>query len=338
MKAKSSAEAIAGQSEAATMAEAVRRGEVGPAARLMRDLDDEIPGARDCLRALFPYTGRAHLIGITGAPGAGKSTLTDQLVAAYREQGKTVGVVAIDPSSPFGGGAILGDRIRMQRHSTDSGVFVRSLATRGHLGGLSRSTGDIVDVMDASGKDVIIIETVGVGQDELDVMRMAHTTVVIQVPGLGDDIQAIKAGILEIANVFVVNKADLDGADTLVRQLSAMLHARAPREGMPSPEIVKTDASRGSGIDQLVAAIDRHREMERAGAWAERENHRLERRFLEHLRDALYERGRARLVRMSCYDEFAKAVASRAVDPHSAAAEAASKILGEDREQRETRK
>ena len=189
-------------------AELVASGNIRAAARLMRDIDDGMPGATEALKAIFPRTGRAYIIGITGAPGAGKSTLTDRLVAHYRALGKSVGVVAIDPTSPFSGGAILGDRIRMQDHATDPGVFIRSLATRGNLGGLSRATGEVIRVMDAMGKDVVIVETVGVGQDEIDIAKTAHTTVVVVVPGMGDDIQAIKAGILEVADIFAVNKAD----------------------------------------------------------------------------------------------------------------------------------
>jgi LAO/AO transport system kinase len=308
--------------------EAILRGDVGAAARLMRDLDDEIPGARDRLRLLFPNTGRAHVIGVTGPPGVGKSTLTDQLIGAYRRRAETVGVVAVDPSSPFGGGAILGDRIRMQRHATDPGVFVRSVATRGHLGGLSRSTGDIVDVMDAAGKDVIIIETVGVGQDEIDIMRTAHTTVVVQVPGLGDDIQAIKAGILEIADIFVVNKADLDGADAVVRDLASMLETGKWRHGAVPPEIVKTQATRGSGIADLLAAIDRHRRRLRDGDWPESQRQRLERRFLEHLREQLYQYARDRLASNASCAEILGALGARSIDPYTAAGQAVAAILG----------
>src|SRR5688572_13534202 len=192
----------------------------------MRHIDDELPEATLALRALFAHTGKAYVIGITGAPGSGKSTLTDRLIAWHRKQGKSVGVIAVDPTSPFTGGAILGDRIRMQSHATDPKVFIRSLATRGNLGGLSRATGDCIRVMDAMGRQVVIVETVGVGQDEIDIAQMAHTTVVVLVPGMGDDIQAIKAGILEVADVFVVNKADLDGADRAVRELSGMLELR----------------------------------------------------------------------------------------------------------------
>src|SRR5438552_2340896 len=182
----------------------------------MRDLDDRIPGSVDTLKKLYPHTGGAYVIGVTGNPGAGKSTVVDGLISEYRKAGQRVGVVAVDPTSPFSGGAILGDRIRMQRHATDEGVFIRSLATRGHLGGLSRSTGEVVHVLDAMGHDVVIIETVGVGQDEVDVVTQAETSVVITVPGMGDEVQAIKAGILEIADVLVVNKADREGADRQV--------------------------------------------------------------------------------------------------------------------------
>ncbi len=209
-----------------SLSERVLEGDVRAASRLMRHIDDGEEGATAELRALFPKTGRAYIIGITGSPGAGKSTLTDRLIAKYRKAGKKVGVIAVDPTSPFTGGAILGDRIRMQDHATDPGVFIRSLATRGNLGGLSRATGDCIRVMDAMGQDVVIVETVGVGQDEIDIAQMAHTTIVVTVPGMGDDIQAIKAGILEVADVFAINKADLDGADRMVRELRMMLELR----------------------------------------------------------------------------------------------------------------
>src|SRR5512140_3057629 len=205
----------------------------------MRDIDDGLASATGELRALFPKTGRAYVIGITGSPGAGKSTLTDRLIAHYRKAGQSVGVLAVDPTSPFTGGAILGDRIRMQDHAMDPGVFIRSLATRGNLGGLSRATGDCIRVMDAMGRQVVIVETVGVGQDEIDIAQMAHTTVVVVVPGMGDDIQAIKAGILEVADVFCVNKADLDGSDRAVRELRSMLELR---HAVKPPAFIDHDA------------------------------------------------------------------------------------------------
>lgn len=308
---------------------AILQGKVGPAARLMRDLDDEMAEARELLRQLYPHTGRAYVIGITGSPGAGKSCLTNQLISSFRKRGQTVGVVAVDPSSPFSGGAILGDRVRMQPHNTDSGVFVRSLATRGHMGGLSRTTGDIVDVMDAMGKDIVIVETVGVGQDELDIIRLAHTTLVVQVPGLGDDIQSIKAGILEIASIFVVNKADLPGADLVTRDLEAMLQARGSKAGVLSPEIIKTEATRGRGIDELVAAIDRHRAQLQVGdGWAGMQRRRLEDRFAALLRDRLFEQGMARLRRASNYVDLMKSLTSRRIDPYTAASLAAAEVIG----------
>lgn len=244
------------------IAELVCQGDIRTSARLMRDLDDQRPGAVEVMKHVYPKTGRAFVLGITGNPGAGKSTVVDALIHEYRQAGKRVGVVAVDPTSPFSGGAILGDRIRMQRHATDDGVFIRSLATRGHLGGLSRSTSDVVAVLDAMGYDVVIIETVGVGQDEVDVVSQAETAVVVTVPGLGDEIQAIKAGILEIADVLVVNKADRPGADAAEQALRAALDLaprRDPQE--PAKNIVRTVATTGEGVDALLAAIDAH------GAW-----------------------------------------------------------------------
>src|SRR5512142_2998460 len=206
-------------SQSHQVVEQILRGEVRAAARLMRELDDGVASARETLKHLYRHSGRAHIIGLTGSPGAGKSTLTDRLIQNLRQAGKTVGVVAVDPTSPFSGGAILGDRIRMQRHATDDGVFIRSLATRGHFGGLTASARAVITVLDAMGKDYILVETVGVGQDEVEIAATAYTTVVVTVPGLGDDIQAIKAGILEVADILVVNKADREGASRTYQDL-----------------------------------------------------------------------------------------------------------------------
>ncbi len=241
------------------LAQRVLGGEVRAAARLMRALDDELPGARDVLAQLHGHTGRAFLLGVTGNPGAGKSTLTDQLIRHYRGLDKRVAVIAIDPSSPFSGGAILGDRIRMQDHAGDSGVFIRSLATRGVLGGLTASTRDVITVFDAMGFDVVIVETVGVGQDEVDVANTVETSVVVTVPGLGDGVQAIKAGLLEIADVFVVNKADHPDAKRAERHLAMLLDLEGrERRGWAVP-IVPTVATRGEGIATLVEHIEAHR-------------------------------------------------------------------------------
>ena len=243
-----------------SLAERILAGDIRAAARLMRNIDDNLPSSRTELQDLFSHTGNAFLIGVTGPPGAGKSTLVDQITAAYRKRGKRVGVVAIDPTSPFTGGAILGDRIRMNRHADDEGVFIRSLATRGHMGGLSRSTADVANVMDAMGMDVVIIETVGVGQDEVDIVRLAHTTLVVMVPGMGDDIQAIKAGILEIGDLFVVNKADRDGADKTARELSMMLEMNMYPEGSWKPPVLRTEAQRNVGVEELVQEMENHRQ------------------------------------------------------------------------------
>ena len=292
-------------------------GDVRTAARLMRDLDDGLPRAVATLKELYPHTGRAFVLGITGNPGAGKSTVVDGLLERLRRQGRKVGVVAVDPSSPFTGGAILGDRIRMQRHATDPGVFIRSLATRGHLGGLSRSTADVVLVLDAIGCDVVIIETVGVGQDEVDVITQADTTVVVTVPGLGDEIQAIKAGILEIADVLLVNKADREGAERTVRHLLAMLELR-PHEA-PPVEIIKAVASSGQGLDELLAAIQRHHALQVA-ALGPQPPPRRRRRAAAMLGDVVEEQ-LGRLIRRSLdrHPELIDRIAARELDPYSAA-------------------
>lgn len=239
----------------------LRAGDIRTAARLMRQIDDRTPGYREKLKMIYPYTGNAYIVGITGVPGAGKSTLTDKLIAEFLERGEKVGVIAIDPSSPFTGGAILGDRIRMQSHCENPDVFIRSLATRGHLGGLSSSTNEIINVMDAMGKTVIIVETVGVGQDEIEIVDTAHTTIVVVIPGMGDDIQAIKAGILEIADLFILNKADREGAKKTKREIQAMLDlSRNLYKGKKIPEIVETVALFNKGITEAVDKIYEHKE------------------------------------------------------------------------------
>ena len=240
-------------------AKKIVEGDVRAASRLMRDIDDRMPWVSDVLKELYPHTGRAYIIGVTGSPGVGKSTLVDCLIEVFRKKGHTIGVVVIDPTSPFTGGAILGDRIRMQRHSTDSGVFIRSLATRGSMGGLSRSTSDILRVMDAMGKDIILLETVGVGQDEVDVVNTAHTSMIVMIPGLGDDIQAIKAGILEIGDIFIINKCEREGAERMEREIMMMLELGAKRKDGWVPKIVKTEAIKRKGIKELVEAIEEHR-------------------------------------------------------------------------------
>ena len=242
-------------------AEKVISGDVRAVARLIRDIDDGMPGVQAVLKEIYPHTGRAYVIGITGAPGVGKSTLVDQMVGHLRGQGKTVGVLAVDPTSPFSGGAILGDRVRMQRHSLDDGVFIRSLATRGHFGGLTQSTRSAIDVLDAMGKDVVIVETVGVGQDEVDVVKSAHSTVIVVIPGMGDDIQAIKAGILEAGDIFVINKSDREGTDKTLSDLRLMIDMDQKKYegGRWKPPIIKTQAVFDKGITELLDEIENHK-------------------------------------------------------------------------------
>ncbi len=294
-------------------------GDVRTAARLMRDLDDRDSNALATLKALFPHTGNAYLVGITGNPGAGKSTVVDALIAHYRAAGEKVGVVCVDPTSPFSGGAILGDRIRMQRHALDPGVFIRSLATRGYLGGLSRSTFDVAHVLDAMGYSRILIETVGVGQDEVDVMKAAHTTVVVTVPGLGDDIQAIKSGLLEVADVLVVNKADREGADRTERDLMHMLDLRAHGE-RKEVEIVRTIATKGtadgSGIKELGVAIEAHRAKVWQGAQAgERALARAKAHLGELVRALLADRATRAMAARGGLGEIASQVVAKTSDP-----------------------
>ena len=244
---------------AAGIAAGVLAREIGAGARLIRWLEESDPRGRDALALIDPHTGRAHLIGITGPPGAGKSTLTNALISEQRKRGRRVGVIAIDPSSPFSGGAVLGDRVRMQTHALDTDVFIRSMGTRGQLGGLSRATFDAILVQDAMGYDVVIVETVGVGQDELDIVSLAHSTVIVSVPGLGDEVQAIKAGLLEAGDLFVVNKADREGADALTRQLELMLHLREQtRPHAWKPPLMHTTALTGQGVAALTDALDEH--------------------------------------------------------------------------------
>lgn len=262
----------------------IRKGDVRTAARLMRDLDDGLPESREILRQLFSNRSHAYVLGITGPPGVGKSTLIDRLIDTYRKQGHKIGGLMVDPTSPYTGGAILGDRIRMQRHSTDEGVFLRSLATRGHLGGLSRSALDILTVMESMGKDVILMETVGIGQAEVEIAEVAHTTLVVLAPGLGDGIQAIKAGILEIADLFVINKADRDGVEQTQTDLQTLIEMEGSRQGWTRP-ILTTTASEGEGTDELVAAIQRHRHhLESSGRFEEK----MKRRALRELLSALH--------------------------------------------------
>ncbi len=304
----------------AVSAKEVLSGDVQAAARLMRDLDDEIPSAHRTLKILYRHTGRAYILGVTGAPGAGKSTLVDCLTGYLRQEGKTVGIVAIDPTSPFSGGAILGDRIRMQKHTLDEGVFIKSLATRGHLGGLSKSTIDIVNVMDAMGKDVVIIETVGVGQDEVEIVKVAHTNLVLVVPGMGDDIQALKAGILEIADIFVVNKSDREGADRTKRELETMVGMNTYREGEWAPPVMAAVAQTGAGVPELLSEVARHRKF--ISREENLQRYRMEKarvELLEILKNKLIEKAVDDLSRNKVLDHLLREIVTKTRDPYSIA-------------------
>ncbi|HLI63138.1 MAG TPA: methylmalonyl Co-A mutase-associated GTPase MeaB [Terriglobales bacterium] len=340
----------------------IRNGDVRALSRAISAVEDRRPESTALLKALFPYSGNAVLIGLTGAPGSGKSTLVDQIARVYRNRGKTVGIVAVDPSSPYSGGAILGDRIRMQSHHADPGIYIRSMATRGSLGGLASTTADVATVLDASGRDVVMIETVGVGQDEVDIVRLADVTLVVLVPGMGDDVQTIKAGIMEIADIFVINKADRDGAERVEREIRALQtitpsraialreeqhHRTAPgslassgfagagrsatgametpsaegrdvRKDDWTPPIVKTIASEGTGIEELVEAIESYRaylqQSDRARA---RRIENWRERIAEMLRDALFQRVLAYYLSEGEAARYAAEVAEHKRDPYS---------------------
>lgn len=302
------------------LADKVLAGHVPSAARVIRRLEDGDAEGRDALTALYPHSGKAQIIGVTGPPGAGKSTLVDQLITAFRKRDKRVGVIAIDPTSPFSGGAILGDRVRMQSHAADPGVFIRSMATRGQLGGLARAADDATVVLDAMGFDVIVVETVGVGQDEVDVIKLAHTTVVVCLPGTGDEVQAIKAGLMEAADLFVLNKADLPGADEAESYLSTLLHLEM-NEREWERRLVRTIAETGEGVSELCDAVVAHDVYLRASdAFSLRSAARARHSLFERLRDLALERAIDGVERSEELKHVLDAVTRREIDPYVGAA------------------
>ncbi|MBI5882262.1 MAG: methylmalonyl Co-A mutase-associated GTPase MeaB [Elusimicrobia bacterium] len=302
-----------------TAARKVLAGDIRAAAALMRGLDDGQPSCRAVLKELFAGAGRAHVVGVTGPPGSGKSTLVDRLVGEAREEGRSVGVVAVDPTSPFSGGAVLGDRIRMGRHAVDPGVFIRSLATRGSLGGLSGSVFDTVTVLDAMGKDLVLIETAGVGQDGVKVASAAHTVLVVLSPGMGDDIQAIKAGVMEIGDIYVMNKADKEGVESLERSLRLALDGRPGRDGLPRP-VVRTEARSGKGVADLAAALAGHRgSLLERGLWEERSRAMARAAFEELVEAGIRSSLEKKRASDKAWKSLLEGLACRRLDPYAAA-------------------
>jgi LAO/AO transport system kinase len=294
----------------------LRSGDVRALARAISIVENRAPGWSELLKALFQHSGKARVLGLTGPPGAGKSTLVDQLARFYRKHNHSVGIIAVDPTSPYTGGAILGDRIRMQEHFSDPGIYIRSMATRGSLGGLARTTADVTTVLDASGRDLIMIETVGVGQDEVDIVRLADVTILILVPGMGDDVQTIKAGIMEIADIFVINKSDRDGAENVEREIRTLQSLAVRHDGW-TPPIVKTVASQALGIEELAGAISDYQEYVQKGNLALNKSvENWQERLIEMLRDVLLEKARAQ-VGDSNLARLAAEVAEHKRDPYS---------------------
>ena len=297
--------------------ERIRAGDVRALARAISAIEDNSAHAVRLMQALFPHSGRANVIGLTGSPGSGKSTLVDQLAREFRKEDKTIGIVAVDPTSPYTGGAILGDRIRMQAHHADNGIYIRSMATRGFLGGLAPATADVATLLDASGKDVVMVETVGVGQDEIDIVRLADVTIVILVPGMGDDVQTIKAGIMEIADIFVINKSDREGAERVEREIRAMQTLAIRRDDW-MPPIVKTVATDGAGIPELTKTIAGFRQYlqgkdlllsKKVSNWRER--------LIEMLRKALLDRMMRERLNPALLERYAREIAEHHRDPYS---------------------
>jgi LAO/AO transport system kinase len=304
-------------SSISTWVEQIRSGNLRALSRAITAVENRTPDSHELLKNLFAHSGRARVVGLTGSPGAGKSTLVDALAAQYRKRQQTVGIIAIDPTSPFTGGAILGDRIRMQSHTGDNGTFIRSMATRGSLGGLSSTTADVATVLDASGRDLVLIETVGVGQDEVDIVRLADVTIVILVPGMGDDVQSLKAGIMEIADVFVINKADREGAERVEREIKAV-QSLSMRGDDWVPPIIKTVATSGTGLPELASAIDSYEAfLSVSERGHERRIANWRNRLREMLRDEVLRRIVQRAFSEEAVSQYATEVAGHERDPYS---------------------
>ncbi|MHC1566300.1 MAG: methylmalonyl Co-A mutase-associated GTPase MeaB [Candidatus Syntropharchaeia archaeon] len=307
--------------------ERLLNGDRRAAAKLITLVENNASEIKEIMNFLYPHTGHAYIIGITGAPGSGKSTLVDRLTVELRKKDKTVGIIAIDPTSPFTGGALLGDRIRMQERSTDKGVFIRSMGTRGSLGGLAKATNDVVSILDAFGKDYIIVETVGAGQSEVDIVNLAHTSIVVLVPGMGDEIQAIKAGILEIGDIFVINKADREGVEKTVMEIEMMLDLSEKKEGW-KPPVLKTVATTNEGVPELLDAIEKHRRyLESTDAIEKKRWERGEAKVMEILKEEITNHLTEKIKEDGKFEELIKKVVSREMDPYSAAEEILEPIL-----------